>query len=493
MLMMITYGLGFIVIPIDASFVFGKKRAENLVIWEIASVIDVICLIDIAINFLSCYQDQQTKRIVLDGRKIARHYIRNYFWIDVLSSIPDRLILIWFFGSDDLIYGNDINECLNTSRNSLGSCFWDIASILSLLKIIQLPLFFKYLTNYLEDQHKRSEFTIKIIKNIFTIIICYHFTVCLHFLILRIFASSPDYVGIITGSSGKSSLIEKSFWTDTNDVEKYIICFFYTTYTLTLFASTIEEKSQVDMTVGIIFTLIGFSLHIWLVSEAYMYLTTSYGPCLGFQEIRYQLGAYIAFKHIPKSIQLRILSYYDFSFKDKFYSKEQISTLLGGELRQSIAIEICQEHLWNSYIFKTLPENLLKPIASCMVEETYLQNDIISRNDFNHGQKLYFIVHGTVAVYTKDGNEMAHLYDRNMFGAMEFLQYRESITCMYYVAAEECLILILQKTDFMRIMAENTELINQMRKFLNEESVEKTVYDNENGTSSSNTRKKVII
>lgn len=37
--MMITYGLGFIVIPIDASFVFGKKRAENLVIWEIASAI----------------------------------------------------------------------------------------------------------------------------------------------------------------------------------------------------------------------------------------------------------------------------------------------------------------------------------------------------------------------------------------------------------------------------------------------------------------------
>jgi len=32
-----------------------------------------------------------------------------------------------------------------------------------------------------------------------------------------------------------------------NTVEKYIICFFYTTYTLTLFASTIEEKSQVDV------------------------------------------------------------------------------------------------------------------------------------------------------------------------------------------------------------------------------------------------------
>lgn len=140
------------------------------------------------------------------------------------------------------------------------------------------------------------------------------------------------------------------------------------------------------MTVGIVFTLIGFALHIWLVSEAYMYLTTSFGPYLGFQEIRYKLRAYIAFKHIPKSIQSRILSYYDFGFKDKFYPKEQILTLLGGELRQSIAIEICQEHLWNNDLFKILPENLLNPIASYMVEEIYLQDDIISRNDYNREQ-----------------------------------------------------------------------------------------------------------
>lgn len=65
-----------------------------------------------------------------------------------------------FFSSDVLIHGNDINECLNLS----GSCFWDIVSILSLLKITQLPLFFKYLTNYLEEQHSCSEFTIKLIK-----------------------------------------------------------------------------------------------------------------------------------------------------------------------------------------------------------------------------------------------------------------------------------------------------------------------------------------
>lgn len=39
MLMMITYGLGFIVIPIDVSFIFGSKRLDNKAIWEITSAI----------------------------------------------------------------------------------------------------------------------------------------------------------------------------------------------------------------------------------------------------------------------------------------------------------------------------------------------------------------------------------------------------------------------------------------------------------------------
>lgn len=57
--------------------------------------VDVICLTDIAINFRSGYQDQRTKRIVLGSRKIAGHYMRWYFWIDLLSSLPDRIIVTW--------------------------------------------------------------------------------------------------------------------------------------------------------------------------------------------------------------------------------------------------------------------------------------------------------------------------------------------------------------------------------------------------------------
>lgn len=39
---------------------------------------------------------------------------------------------------------------------------------------------------------------------------------------------------------------------------------------------------------------------------------------------------------------------------------------------------------------------------------------------------------------------------------------------MNYVAVEESKILVLHRSDFMRVMAENAELVNEMRMFLNE-------------------------
>jgi signal-transduction protein with cAMP-binding, CBS, and nucleotidyltransferase domain len=38
---------------------------------------------------------------------------------------------------------------------------------------------------------------------------------------------------------------------------------------------------------------------------------------------------------------------------------------------------------------------------------------------------MYLIVHGTVAVYTRDGDELGHLVDGNIFGEIEFLQFLE--------------------------------------------------------------------
>lgn len=160
-----------------------------------------------------------------------------------------------------------------------------------------------------------------------------------------------------------------------------MICFYYSTYTLTLFASLIQEKSQMDMIIGITFTTIGFVLHVYLISMAYMYLRTAFAPTVRFQEIRYQMQEYMAFKHLSSSIQSRILTYFDFSFQKKYYRKSEIKELLSDELLQSISNQTTLILIEGIYFFKMLPKEVLTSIVDCMTKQIFLRNDVISRQD----------------------------------------------------------------------------------------------------------------
>lgn len=144
------------------------------------------------------------------------------------------------------------------------------------------------------------------------------------------------------------------------------------------------------MTVGIIFTVIGFVFHIWLVSEAYMYLRTTYGPSIRFQEIRYQMQKYMSFKCLSTSIQRRIFTFYDFSFNGNYFRKREINELLGNKLRHSVTMETCQDLLRRNYFFEQLPDELLDSIADLMAEVIFLGNDVICKCDSIRAQAGFY-------------------------------------------------------------------------------------------------------
>lgn len=149
------------------------------------------------------------------------------------------------------------------------------------------------------------------------------------------------------------------------------------------------------MTVGIFFTLIGFVLNILLVTEAYMYLKTAYGPLIRFQEIRYQMRMYIRFKRLTKSVQQRILAFYDFSFNGKFFRIGEINDLMGTSLKHLAKVETYKQLLNGNYFFKQIPEELLSSMVDYLTEVLFLPNDVICKVDSTRAQVsfLYFKMH----------------------------------------------------------------------------------------------------
>lgn len=65
------------------------------------SLIDIIFLIDIIINFNCAQEDRQSDMMIVSRREIAKNYLQFWFWVDALSTIPFDTVISFFIGSNN--------------------------------------------------------------------------------------------------------------------------------------------------------------------------------------------------------------------------------------------------------------------------------------------------------------------------------------------------------------------------------------------------------
>ena len=68
-----------------------SSYSEPLVVLDL--IVDVMFIVDIFINFRTTFIDDVKGEVVSDPPKIAKHYLKGWFVIDVLAAIPFDLIL----------------------------------------------------------------------------------------------------------------------------------------------------------------------------------------------------------------------------------------------------------------------------------------------------------------------------------------------------------------------------------------------------------------
>lgn len=78
-----------IMVPLQLSFSVATEGGFFVVDW----IIDVLFMIDIVVNFFTAYNDN--RGTVYDNCKIVKHYLKTWFIIDLVSTIPfDKLFCI---------------------------------------------------------------------------------------------------------------------------------------------------------------------------------------------------------------------------------------------------------------------------------------------------------------------------------------------------------------------------------------------------------------
>lgn len=88
-------GLLLILVCIVEPWNFAFEGEELLVDREIfGPLVDIIFFIDILVNFNSSYfviLDAECNILITDRKQIAKTYLKGWFWIDLISSVPFEL------------------------------------------------------------------------------------------------------------------------------------------------------------------------------------------------------------------------------------------------------------------------------------------------------------------------------------------------------------------------------------------------------------------
>ena len=146
-----------IVLPMELSF----NMFQDLVDFEIAT--DMMFMTDIFLNFHTAYMDRGN--MIFDHKKIATHYLKTWFTLDLISSIPYDLI--------DIVQPNA----------SVNSPIFKLFTLLRFIKVLRALRFFKVFRIFRRFKavlqiSQKARGPLQLIKLLFIVLFLAHWLAC---------------------------------------------------------------------------------------------------------------------------------------------------------------------------------------------------------------------------------------------------------------------------------------------------------------------------
>lgn len=194
--MTIVYFIAFIVHPFEIFYLNNayteiSKISNNEYLIDI---VDLFCVVDVILKFTTGVYDKNKNQINLNWRKIWISYLKFYFWIDALSSVPTTFLI------HSEILDKSYLVCFGKQKIYF-SCFWDVVSLFSSLKLLRLSTFLDYLNKILTEVFGIRKYSMKLIKVVLVLLFLLHWISCLEMTVVRFSIDEMD-------------MLAKSSWTN---------------------------------------------------------------------------------------------------------------------------------------------------------------------------------------------------------------------------------------------------------------------------------------
>ncbi|XP_038147113.1 potassium/sodium hyperpolarization-activated cyclic nucleotide-gated channel 1-like [Cyprinodon tularosa] len=382
-----------IIIPVGITF-FKDEHTPPWIVFNVVS--DTFFLIDLVLNFRTGIVKEDNTEIILDPQQIKIKYLKSWFVVDFVSSIPvDYIFLIVETRIDSDFYKTA--RALRIVR---------FTKILSLLRLLRLSRLIRYIHQWEEVFHMTYDLAsamVRIMNLIGMMLLLCHWDGCLQFLVPMLQDFPPDCW--VTRNKMVNDTWGQQYSYALFKAMSHMLCIGYGLY---------PPIGMGDVWLTILSMIVGATCFAMFVGHATALIQSLDSSRRQYQEKYKQVEQYMSFHKLPADMRQRIHDYYEHRYQGKMFDEESILEELNEPLREEIINFNCRKLVASMPLFAHADPNFVTSMLTKLRFEVFQPGDYIIREG-TIGKKMYFIQHGVVSVITKSSSD-TKLTDGSYFG-----------------------------------------------------------------------------
>ncbi|XP_053183169.1 potassium/sodium hyperpolarization-activated cyclic nucleotide-gated channel 2-like [Scomber japonicus] len=422
-----------IILPVGITFF----RDENTPSWIIFNVVsDTLFMVDLVLNFRTGIIKEDNTEILLDPRAIRQNYLKSWFLVDFVSSIPVDYIFLMVDSLDSEVY-----------RTARALRIFRFTKILSLLRLLRLSRLIRYIHQWEEIFHMTYDLAsamVRIVNLIGMMLLLCHWDGCLQFLVPMLQDFPPDcWVS-------KNLMVN-----DTWGVQYSYALFKAMSHMLCIGYGAQAPEGMTDVWLTMLSMIVGATCYAMFIGHATALIQSLDSSRRQYQEKYKQVEQYMSFHKLPADVRQKIHEYYEHRFQGKMFDEENILGELSEPLKEEIVSFNCRSLVANMPLFANADPNFVTAVLTKLRFEVFQPSDFIIREG-TVGRKMYFIQHGRVSVLTR-GNKETKLSDGSYFGEICLLtrgrrtaSVRADTYCRLYSLSVDSFNEVLEEHPMMR-------------------------------------------
>ncbi|OQR71013.1 potassium/sodium hyperpolarization-activated cyclic nucleotide-gated channel 4-like, partial [Tropilaelaps mercedesae] len=384
-----------IVLPVAISF-FNDDLSARWIAFNCLS--DTIFLLDIVVNFRTGIMNQDnSEQVILEPKEIAHHYIRSWFFLDLVSSIPLDYIFLIFIQDYQ-----DVNTYLQAGRALRILRF---AKMLSLLRLLRLSRLVRYVNQWEEVYFlNMASVFMKIINLICMMLLIGHWSGCLQFLVPML-QGFPNNSWVTINDLVKKDWFEQYSWALFKAMS-HMLCIGYGRF---------PPQSVTDMWLTLLSMISGATCYALFLGHTTNLIQSLDSSRRHYREKLKQVEEYMAYRKLPRDLRQRIADYFEHRYQGKFFNEDDILNELSERLHEDVVNYNCRSLVASVPFFANADPDFVSDVVTKLKYEVYQPGDLIIKEG-TIGTKMYFIQEGIVDIVTAGGEVATSLSDGSYFG-----------------------------------------------------------------------------